>query len=99
MREVGGIVMVMLYDLQNRKFQRSTNIAGPRLEELDDIEALLLSYRTKLKASIAKMRIKMQALDVENLIPNRVHNRTTTIDGRKKIHAWVNNHKARFILQ
>ncbi|XP_069832597.1 putative methyltransferase NSUN7 [Dendropsophus ebraccatus] len=92
--EMTSLVVVMLYDFQYRKFQpRFISSKDDIIEEVQEVEKLLDSYKTKLAAALAKCRIKYAAPTIEYILPETVRKqeqRAFTLP----IYAWVNTVKA-----
>ncbi|XP_037388465.1 putative methyltransferase NSUN7 [Pygocentrus nattereri] len=87
-----SLVVVMLYDLQDRKFQPREPVIGEGegfIEEVRRVENSLFSFRTKLAASLARCRIKQNLLSINDILPKSVREK------RQRKHklplcAWVN---------
>ncbi|XP_069600657.1 putative methyltransferase NSUN7 [Ranitomeya imitator] len=94
--EMTSLVVVMLYDFQYRKFQpRDLSNKGDIIEEVQEVEKLLNSYKTKLAAALAKCRIKYAAPTIEYILPETVRKqeqRASTLP----IYAWINTAKVSF---
>ncbi|XP_040276488.1 putative methyltransferase NSUN7 isoform X1 [Bufo bufo] len=92
--EMTSLVVVMLYDFQFRKFQpRYLSNKDEVVEEVQEVETLLESYKTKLAAALAKCRIKYAAPTIEYILPETVRKqeqRASTLP----IYAWINTTKA-----
>ncbi|XP_075715519.1 putative methyltransferase NSUN7 isoform X2 [Rhinoderma darwinii] len=92
--EMTSLVVVMLYDFQFRKFQpRYISNKDDIIEEVQEVEKLLESYKTKLAAAFAKCRIKYAAPTIEYILPETVRKqeqRAFTLP----IYAWINTAKA-----
>lgn len=89
------LVMVVLCNFQQRKFQRRAPLPGENLlEHVGEIEDALLKSKTKLNAALARSRIKARVLTIDHLLPDNV--RKNQILG-KQMHlcCWVNQFKAR----
>ncbi|NXO89458.1 NSUN7 methyltransferase, partial [Certhia brachydactyla] len=68
-----SLLVVMLYDLQDRKFQKRKIFDGEELvEEVQEVGHHLYSYRTKLAAALARCRIKYDALSIEYFLPETI---------------------------
>ncbi|KFV06839.1 Putative methyltransferase NSUN7, partial [Tauraco erythrolophus] len=64
------LLVVMLYDLQHRKFQaREIFDEEEPVAEVRKIERYLYSFRTKLAAALARCRIRHDALSIEYVLP------------------------------
>ncbi|NWZ41798.1 NSUN7 methyltransferase, partial [Brachypodius atriceps] len=71
--ELTSLLVVMLYDLQDRKFQKRKIFAEEELiADVQEIGDYLYSYRTKLAAALARCRIKYDALSIEYFVPETV---------------------------
>ncbi|XP_033369788.1 putative methyltransferase NSUN7 [Parus major] len=71
--ELTSLLVVMLYDLQDRKFKKRKIFAEEELvEEVQEIGDYLYSYRTKLAAALARCRIKYDALSIEYFVPETI---------------------------
>ncbi|XP_050582314.1 uncharacterized protein LOC126918450 isoform X1 [Bombus affinis] len=74
------IVWLLLYDLQGRKFAKPQfEIANSEEREeifeaagLADVENALLNVKTRLAASISRLRIRGSALNLDELLPSRL---------------------------
>uniref|UniRef100_A0A4W3IBV7 NOP2/Sun RNA methyltransferase family member 7 n=1 Tax=Callorhinchus milii TaxID=7868 RepID=A0A4W3IBV7_CALMI len=88
--DLTGLVMVMLYDFQNRKFQpRSVCEADDVIADVRDIEQHLHKFKTKIAAALARCRIKNDAISIDLILPEAVRNqekRASTLP----LYAWVN---------
>ncbi|NXT62533.1 NSUN7 methyltransferase, partial [Chaetops frenatus] len=68
--ELTSLLVVMLYDLQDRKFQKWKIFAEEEVvAEVQEIGHYLYRYMTKLEAALARCRIKYDALSIEYLVP------------------------------
>ncbi|XP_009278444.1 PREDICTED: putative methyltransferase NSUN7 [Aptenodytes forsteri] len=71
--ELTSLLVVMLYDLQDRKFQaREIFDEEEPVAEVRKIEGYLHSFRTKLAAALARCRIKHDALSIEYILPETI---------------------------
>ncbi|NXJ91808.1 NSUN7 methyltransferase, partial [Corythaixoides concolor] len=71
--ELTSLLVVMLYDLQHRKFQaREIFDEEPPVAEVRKIEHYLYSFRTKLAAALARCRIGHDALSIEYILPETI---------------------------
>ncbi|NXO26666.1 NSUN7 methyltransferase, partial [Cisticola juncidis] len=71
--ELTSLLVVMLYDLQDRKFQKRKIFAEEELvAEIQEIGHYLYSYKTKLAAALARCRIKYDALSIDYFVPETV---------------------------
>nr|XP_033802787.1 putative methyltransferase NSUN7 isoform X2 [Geotrypetes seraphini] len=89
-------MIVILYDYQDRKFQpRIISNKEELIPEVQEIEHYLFSYKTKLAASLARCRIKYDALTIDHFLPENVRKqeqRAFTLP----LYAWINIAKASF---
>ncbi|XP_043917425.1 putative methyltransferase NSUN7 [Protopterus annectens] len=91
--DMTSLVAVMLYDFQNRKFQdRSTSAEEEVILAVREVENCLYSFKTKLAASLARCRIKNDALSVEYILPEAVRKQKERASSLP-LHAWVNTLK------
>ncbi|NWT55773.1 NSUN7 methyltransferase, partial [Erythrocercus mccallii] len=68
--ELTSLLVVMLYDLQDRKFQKRKIFAEEELvAEVQEIGHYLYRYKTKLAAALARCRVKYDALSIEYFVP------------------------------
>ncbi|XP_076446300.1 putative methyltransferase NSUN7 [Babylonia areolata] len=99
LQEDKDLVMVVLWDYQSRKFQ-PRRWEGPGEEEeeqgeeegwgvIGDIERAILEQQTKLKACLARRRIKASAPKIEFLLPDSVRRRSNS-QKPMPMYAWVN---------
>ncbi|XP_066508753.1 putative methyltransferase NSUN7 [Hoplias malabaricus] len=89
-----SLVVVMLYDLQDRKFRprEAVTEGEATIEEVRRTESRLFSFRTKLAASLARCRIKKNLLSIEDILPKSLrlkHQRKHKLP----LCAWVNTFK------
>ncbi|KAE8629439.1 hypothetical protein XENTR_v10000488 [Xenopus tropicalis] len=91
--EMTSLVMVMLYDFQDRKFQpRCLAHTVETIEEVTEVEKLLCSYKTRLSAALARSRIKHAIPSIDFILPEGVRKqeqRSSTVP----LYAWVNTAK------
>ncbi|XP_063075913.1 putative methyltransferase NSUN7 [Engraulis encrasicolus] len=91
-----GLVMVMLFDLVERKFLPRETVRGDErgpVQDVKQVEASLLRFKTKLAASLARLRIKQNLLSISDTLPETVK----TKEERARtllVHAWVNTLKS-----
>ncbi|KAM6220877.1 putative methyltransferase NSUN7 [Rhynchocyon petersi] len=90
---LSSLIIVMLYDFQDRKFQaRLPSDNEESISEVQEVEALLNSFKTKLAASLARCRIKHDALSIYHVLPETVRKqelRASTLP----VYAWINTCK------
>ncbi|XP_028833750.1 putative methyltransferase NSUN7 isoform X2 [Denticeps clupeoides] len=92
------LVIVMLFDLMDRKFQPTKQIVCDEvevepMEEVLQVQLCLCRFRTKLAASLARCRIKHNLLTIADTLPEcvrRKQERAQTLP----IYAWVNTLKS-----
>ncbi|CAG5124176.1 unnamed protein product, partial [Candidula unifasciata] len=88
-----SLVCIILFDLQTRKFQKYKPHEHEQVDELCcDIEAALLSKKTRLLSHVAKERIKHNAPSIEHLLPEQVRNKDETKTSTP-VFLWVNEMK------
>ncbi|XP_033890748.1 putative methyltransferase NSUN7 isoform X1 [Acipenser ruthenus] len=91
--DLTSLVVVMLYDFQDRKFQPRLCLADEEeIEEVREVEKCLNSFKTKIAASLARCRIKLDILTIDYLLPETVRTkqeRASTLP----LYAWVNTIK------
>uniref|UniRef100_A0A8C2LW60 NOL1/NOP2/Sun domain family, member 7 n=1 Tax=Cricetulus griseus TaxID=10029 RepID=A0A8C2LW60_CRIGR len=87
------LIIVMLYDFQDRKFQsRVLSDNEESISEVQEVESLLNSFKTKLAAALARCRIKHDALSIYHILPETVRKqeqRASTLP----LYAWINTGK------
>ncbi|KAM5282147.1 putative methyltransferase NSUN7 isoform 3-T5 [Hipposideros larvatus] len=90
---LSSLIIVMLYDFQDRKFQaRFLSDNEDSITEVQEVENLLNSFKTKLAASLARYRIKHDALSIYHILPETVRKqelRASTLP----LYAWINTYK------
>uniref|UniRef100_A0A8C6W479 NOL1/NOP2/Sun domain family, member 7 n=1 Tax=Nannospalax galili TaxID=1026970 RepID=A0A8C6W479_NANGA len=90
---LNSLIIVMLYDFQDRKFQpRVLPDNEESISEVQEVENLLNSFKTKLAASLARCRIKHDALSIYHILPETVRKqelRASTLP----LYAWINTCK------
>ncbi|KAK1345973.1 hypothetical protein QTO34_008440 [Cnephaeus nilssonii] len=90
---LSSLIIVMLYDFQDRKFQaRLFSDNKQCIVEVQEVENLLNSFKTKLAAALARCRIKHDALSIDHILPETVRNqelRASTLP----LYAWINTLK------
>ncbi|NWQ72716.1 NSUN7 methyltransferase, partial [Columbina picui] len=91
--ELTSLLVVMLYDLQDRKFRaREIFDEEEPVPEVRKIECYLFRYKTKLAAALARCRIKHDALSIEYLLPEAIREqqqRTSALP----LYVWINTFK------
>ncbi|KAJ7326684.1 hypothetical protein JRQ81_016443 [Phrynocephalus forsythii] len=92
--ELTSLVVVMLYDLQERKFEaRCVNDDEAPIGVVQEVEQYLCSFRTKLAAALARCRIKHDALSIEHILPETIRRQEQRASALP-LYAWVNTLKA-----
>ncbi|KAM5271709.1 putative methyltransferase NSUN7 [Ctenodactylus gundi] len=90
---LSSLIIVMLYDFQDRKFQtRILPDNEESISEVQEVENLLYSFKTKLAAALARCRIKHDALSIYHILPETVRKqelRASTLP----LYAWINTCK------
>ncbi|XP_072525651.1 putative methyltransferase NSUN7 [Salminus brasiliensis] len=87
-----SLVVVMLYDLQDRKFQPREPMSGEGeepIEEVRRVESSLFSFRTKLAASLARCRVKRNLLSIDDILPKNLREKHSR-KHKLPLCAWVN---------
>ncbi|NXU47351.1 NSUN7 methyltransferase, partial [Turnix velox] len=91
--ELTSLIVVMLYDLQERKFQaREVFDDEERVAEVRKVEHYLYSFRTKLAAALARCRIKHDALSIEYFLPETIRKQTQRASALP-LCVWINTLK------
>ncbi|XP_026135238.1 putative methyltransferase NSUN7 [Carassius auratus] len=88
-----SLVTVMLNDLMDRKFLPRPPAANQEEEEVkavQEVEACLLRFRTKLVASLARCRIKHELLTLENMVPEQIRHREERAT-LLPLYGWINS--------
>ncbi|MBN3310248.1 NSUN7 methyltransferase, partial [Amia calva] len=92
--ELTSLVVVMLYDFQDRKFlPRSCPDRDDEIEEVREVEKCLFRYKTKLAASLARCRIKHDLLTIDFMLPESVRKKQERASSLP-LYGWVNTLKA-----
>ncbi|NXW56301.1 NSUN7 methyltransferase, partial [Eurystomus gularis] len=91
--ELTSLLVVMLYDLQDRKFQarKIFNEEEP-VAEVQEVEHYLHSFRTKLTAALARCRIKHNALSIEYILPEAIRKQEQRASALP-LCVWINTFK------
>uniref|UniRef100_A0A8C9SR85 NOP2/Sun RNA methyltransferase family member 7 n=1 Tax=Scleropages formosus TaxID=113540 RepID=A0A8C9SR85_SCLFO len=90
-----SLAVVMLYDFQERKFLPRSGLGCELEEKLEDVrkaESCLLRFKTKLAASLARCRVKLDLVNIDWILPEVVRTkqeRATSLP----LYAWVNTLK------
>ncbi|NWU64145.1 NSUN7 methyltransferase, partial [Pterocles burchelli] len=91
--ELTSLLVVMLYDLQDRKFQaREIFDEEEPVAEVQKIEHYLYSFRTKLAAALARCRIKHDALSIECILPETIRKQEQRASALP-LCVWINTFK------
>ncbi|KAM6362622.1 putative methyltransferase NSUN7 isoform 2-T12 [Alca torda] len=91
--ELTSLLVVMLYDLQERKFQaREIFDEEEPVAEVRKIEHYLYSFRTKLAAALARCRIKHDALSIEYFLPETIRMQAQRASALP-LCVWINTFK------
>ncbi|KAM7112252.1 putative methyltransferase NSUN7 [Ciconia maguari] len=91
--ELTSLLVVMLYDLQDRKFQaREIFHEEEPVAEVRKIERYLYSFRTKLAAALARCRIKHDALSIEYILPETIRKQEQRASALP-LCVWINTFK------
>ncbi|XP_030252176.1 putative methyltransferase NSUN7 [Sparus aurata] len=89
-----SLVAVMLYDFQDRKFlPRKRQGEEEIIQTVRDVDDILLRFKTKLAASLARCRIKHDLLSIECILPESVkmkQERSSCLP----LYGWVNTMKS-----
>ncbi|XP_062430501.1 putative methyltransferase NSUN7 [Rhea pennata] len=90
--ELTSLLVVMLYDLQDRKFQAREIVDEEPVAEVQKIEHYLYSFKTKLAAALARCRIKHDALSIEYILPETIRKQEQRASALP-LYAWINTFK------
>ncbi|XP_067387334.1 putative methyltransferase NSUN7 isoform X2 [Emydura macquarii macquarii] len=91
--ELTSLIVVMLYDLQDRKFQaRQISDEEESIPEVREVEHYLYSFKTKLAAALARCRIKHDALSIEHILPETIRKQEQRASALP-LYAWINAFK------
>ncbi|XP_068870335.1 putative methyltransferase NSUN7 [Aphelocoma coerulescens] len=91
--ELTSLLVVMLYDLQDRKFQERKIFDEDELvAEVQEVGQYLYSYRTKLAAALARCRIKHDALSIEYFVPETIWKQEQRASALP-VCVWINTFK------
>ncbi|NXE44832.1 NSUN7 methyltransferase, partial [Casuarius casuarius] len=93
--ELTSLLVVMLYDLQDRKFQAREIVDEEEpVAEVRKIEHYLYRYtfKTKLAAALARCRIKHDALSIEYILPETIRKQEQRASALP-LYAWINTFK------
>nr|XP_055033275.1 putative methyltransferase NSUN7 [Misgurnus anguillicaudatus] len=86
-----SLVAVVFTDLLDRKFlpRNSSSANQDEVQEVREVEACLLRFKTKLVASLARCRIKHHLLSLDNILPDHIRHKQDKAS-RLPLYAWVN---------
>uniref|UniRef100_A0A8C3CKH6 NOP2/Sun RNA methyltransferase family member 7 n=1 Tax=Cairina moschata TaxID=8855 RepID=A0A8C3CKH6_CAIMO len=91
--ELTSLLVVMLYDLQDRKFEaREIFDEEEPVAEVRKIEHFLYSFRIKLAAALARYRIKHDALSIEYILPETIRKHEQRASALP-LCVWINTFK------
>ncbi|XP_028621168.1 putative methyltransferase NSUN7 isoform X2 [Grammomys surdaster] len=91
--QLNSLIIVMLYDFQDRKFQpRVLPDDEETIAEVQEVETLLNSFKTKLAAALARCRIKHDALSIYHILPETVRKQEQRAS-ILPLYAWINTSK------
>ncbi|KAM9381595.1 putative methyltransferase NSUN7 [Phaethornis superciliosus] len=91
--ELTSLLVVMLYDLQDRKFQaRKIFDKEEPVEEIQQVEHYLDSFKTKLAAALARYRIKHGAVSIESFLPESIRKQEQRASALP-LYVWINTLK------
>ncbi|NWU74807.1 NSUN7 methyltransferase, partial [Onychorhynchus coronatus] len=91
--ELTSLLVVMLYDLQDQKFEaRKSFDEEEPVEEVKEIGHYLYSYKTKLAAALARCRIKYDALSIEHFVPETIWKQEQRVSALP-LCVWINTFK------
>ncbi|NWW72635.1 NSUN7 methyltransferase, partial [Climacteris rufus] len=91
--ELTSLLVVMLYDLQDRKFQEQKIFhEEEHVAEVQEIGHYLYRYVTKLAAALARCRIKHDALSIEYFVPENVWKQEQRVSALPFC-VWINTSK------
>ncbi|NXV76216.1 NSUN7 methyltransferase, partial [Atlantisia rogersi] len=91
--DLTSLLVVMLYDLQDRKFRaREIFDEEEPIAEVQTVERYLYSSRTKLAAALARCRIKHDALSIEYILPETIRKQEQRASALP-LCVWINTFK------
>ncbi|NXJ11673.1 NSUN5 methyltransferase, partial [Odontophorus gujanensis] len=91
--ELTSLLLVMLYDLQDREFEvREISDEEEPIAEVRQIEHFLYRFRIKLAAALARCRIKHDALSIEYFLPETIKKHEQRASALP-LCAWINTFK------
>ncbi|XP_021253077.1 putative methyltransferase NSUN7 isoform X4 [Numida meleagris] len=91
--ELTSLLLVMLYDMQDRKFEaRAISDEEEPIAEVQKIEHFLCRFKIKLAAALARCRIKYDALSIEYFLPETIRKHEQRASALP-LCAWINTFK------
>ncbi|NXG24783.1 NSUN7 methyltransferase, partial [Grallaria varia] len=91
--ELTSLLVVMLYDLQSRKFEaRKIFDEEEPVAEVQEVGHYLYRYMIKLAAALARCRIKHDALSIEYFIPETIRKQEQWVSALPFC-VWINTYK------
>ncbi|XP_053920372.1 putative methyltransferase NSUN7 [Cuculus canorus] len=94
--ELTSLLVVMLYDLQDRKFQaRKIFDEDEPVAEVQQVECYLQSFKTKLAGALARYRIKHDAVSIESILPESLRKQEQRASVLP-LFVWINTLKISF---
>ncbi|NXX92214.1 NSUN7 methyltransferase, partial [Centropus bengalensis] len=94
--ELTSLLVVMLYDLQDRKFKaREIFDEDKPVEEVQEVEHYLYSFKIKLAAALARYRIKHDALSIRSFLPESLKKQEQRTSAMP-LFVWINTFKISF---
>lgn len=93
--EVEPLVMVMLCDSQQRKFQplpcRNAEISS---DDIVSVDQAIRSVACKLNAALARIKIDSNVRCIDDLLPDTSRAKWSSSQSTKLVHAWINQLQA-----
>ncbi|NXM78087.1 NSUN7 methyltransferase, partial [Serilophus lunatus] len=91
--EFTSLLVVMLYDLQDRKFrERKIFHEEETIEDVQEVGCYLNSCKTKLAAALARHRIKHDALSIDYFVPETIWKQEQRVSALPFC-VWINTFK------
>nr|XP_002132090.2 putative methyltransferase NSUN7 isoform X2 [Ciona intestinalis] len=88
-----ALVVVMLFDFQNRKWTPRCQIIGDVISrDVVEVEQNLMGHRIRLAAALARCRVKNQSLSIDYVLPESVRQQEKCASALPQ-YAWVNTVK------
>lgn len=89
-----ALAVVMLFDLQHRKWVPRSAIIGEQLrKEVSEVESNLLQHKVRLAAALARCRVKNQSLSIDYVLPESVREQEKCASTLPQF-AWINTSKS-----